>query len=194
MVIQVMKMIKEERKNDQMYKHGYDELVLVKREDTNIRPGYIGHQHLNDGLIPDVQVWMPAGSGNYGYKGGYTPALVGWETSIEPKCSICSGEGIHSKKIKSVKVVVEMTDVMQGQKGFGVCCLGHLMRLCPSGRLWIKKKTLILIGTWKRLPKCRNGGPSPVVHTICFLLVCEEARLIWAGLNIPGRATSRQDQ
>ncbi|KAL5980061.1 hypothetical protein ACLOJK_036528, partial [Asimina triloba] len=35
--------------------HGYDGLVLVKMEDTNIQPGYIGHQHLNDGLMPDVQ-------------------------------------------------------------------------------------------------------------------------------------------
>ncbi|KAL6013691.1 hypothetical protein ACLOJK_004189 [Asimina triloba] len=76
-VIRVMKIVKEERKNDQTYKfwHGYDGLVL--REDTNIRPGYIGHQHLNDGLMQDVQ--------------------------------ICSDEGVHGKKIKVVKVVVEMT-------------------------------------------------------------------------------------
>ncbi|KAL6003967.1 hypothetical protein ACLOJK_004513 [Asimina triloba] len=55
-----MKMVKEERKNDLTYKfwHGYDELVLVMWEDTNIRPGYIGHQHLNDGLMPDVQEIM----------------------------------------------------------------------------------------------------------------------------------------
>ncbi|KAL6004120.1 hypothetical protein ACLOJK_004667 [Asimina triloba] len=37
--------------------------------------------------MPDVQVWMSIGSGDYGYESGYTPVLVGWETSIEPKCS-----------------------------------------------------------------------------------------------------------
>ncbi|KAL5979068.1 hypothetical protein ACLOJK_018965, partial [Asimina triloba] len=52
-----MKMVKEERKNDLAYKfrHGFDGLVLVIWEDTNIRPGYIGHQHLDDGLMPNVQ-------------------------------------------------------------------------------------------------------------------------------------------
>ncbi|KAL6002579.1 hypothetical protein ACLOJK_034513 [Asimina triloba] len=82
----IMKMVKEEKKNDRMFEfwHGYDELVLVKGEDTDIRLGYIGHQHLNDGLMPNVQVWMPTGSGNYVYDGGYMPMLVGWETSIEP--------------------------------------------------------------------------------------------------------------
>ncbi|KAL5988759.1 hypothetical protein ACLOJK_026861 [Asimina triloba] len=53
--------------------HGYDGLVLVKKEDTNIRPGYIGHQHLIDGLMPDVQVGMLTGSRDYVYEGGYTP-------------------------------------------------------------------------------------------------------------------------
>ncbi|KAL5986618.1 hypothetical protein ACLOJK_014951, partial [Asimina triloba] len=69
MVIRVMKMVKEDRNNDLMYKfwHGYDGLVLVKGEDTNIRPGYIGHQHLDDWMMPDVQVWILAGSGDYGY-------------------------------------------------------------------------------------------------------------------------------
>ncbi|KAL5993966.1 hypothetical protein ACLOJK_038323 [Asimina triloba] len=88
-----MKMVKEERKNDLMYKfwHEFDGLVLVMWEETNIQPGYIGHRHLDDGLMPDVQAWMPAGSGNYGYEGGYTPVLVGWETSIEPKCSVRFG-------------------------------------------------------------------------------------------------------
>ncbi|KAL6001141.1 hypothetical protein ACLOJK_006873 [Asimina triloba] len=66
---------------------------------------------------------------------------------------ICSGEGVHDKKIKAVKVVVEMTCVTQGRKGFGICCLGHLMRLCPSDGLWVRKKTRILIGIWKRLTK-----------------------------------------
>ncbi|KAL5978952.1 hypothetical protein ACLOJK_018847 [Asimina triloba] len=97
-----------------------DRLVLVMWEDTNIRPGYIGHQHLNDGLMPDVQVSMSAGSGDYGFE-------------------VCLGEGVHGKKIKAVKVVVEITGVIQGQKGFGICCLGQLMRLCPSIELWVKK-------------------------------------------------------
>ncbi|KAL5979254.1 hypothetical protein ACLOJK_019152 [Asimina triloba] len=58
MVIRVKKIVKEERKNDRMFefRHEYDGLILMKREDTNIRPGYIGHQHLIDGLMPDVQV------------------------------------------------------------------------------------------------------------------------------------------
>ncbi|KAL6013609.1 hypothetical protein ACLOJK_004107 [Asimina triloba] len=151
MVIRVMKMVKEERKNDRMYKfwHGQNGLVLVKREDTNIRPGYIGHQLLDDGL-PDVQVWMPAGSGDYGYEGGYTPVLFGWETSIELKYLICLGEGVHVKKIKVVKVVVEITSILRGQKGFNIYYLGHLMKSSPSGGLLVRKKTLILIGTWKR--------------------------------------------
>ncbi|KAL6011992.1 hypothetical protein ACLOJK_002459 [Asimina triloba] len=34
------------------------------------------------------KVWIPAGSGDYGYEGGYTSVLVGWETSIEPKRSM----------------------------------------------------------------------------------------------------------
>ncbi|KAL5979970.1 hypothetical protein ACLOJK_039082 [Asimina triloba] len=53
-----MKMVKKERKNDRIFEfqHGYDEMILVKREDTNIRPGYISHQHLDDGLMSDVQV------------------------------------------------------------------------------------------------------------------------------------------
>ncbi|KAL5975383.1 hypothetical protein ACLOJK_019705 [Asimina triloba] len=75
MVIRVMKMVKEERKNDLTY------------NGTNIRLGYIGHQHFDDGLMPDVQVWMPAESGDYGYECGYTPVLFEWETFIEPKCS-----------------------------------------------------------------------------------------------------------
>ncbi|KAL5986434.1 hypothetical protein ACLOJK_014767, partial [Asimina triloba] len=37
--------------------------------------------------MPDIQVWIPAGSGDYGYEGRYTPMIVEWETSIEPKCS-----------------------------------------------------------------------------------------------------------
>ncbi|KAL5980350.1 hypothetical protein ACLOJK_028258, partial [Asimina triloba] len=75
MVIRVMKMVKKEMKNDRIFEfwHGHDGLVLVKRENTNVRPGYISHQHLNDGLMPDVQVWMPAGSRDYVYEGGYTP-------------------------------------------------------------------------------------------------------------------------
>ncbi|KAL5978723.1 hypothetical protein ACLOJK_029840 [Asimina triloba] len=52
--------------------HEFDGLILVKREDTNIRPGYIGYQHLDDGLMLDVQVWMSAGSRDYGYEDGYT--------------------------------------------------------------------------------------------------------------------------
>ncbi|KAL6004811.1 hypothetical protein ACLOJK_005367 [Asimina triloba] len=64
--------------------HGYDGLVLVMWEDTNIRLWYIGHRHLNDRLMPNVQVWMPVGSRNCVYEGGYTPVLFGWETSIEP--------------------------------------------------------------------------------------------------------------
>ncbi|KAL5975841.1 hypothetical protein ACLOJK_020169 [Asimina triloba] len=114
-----------------MYKfwRGYDGSILVIREDTNIRPGYIGHQHLNDGLMPDVQVWIPTGSGDYGYEGGYTLVLFGWETSIEPKCSICSGEGVHGKKIEVVVVVIVTTSVMRGQKGFDICYFGHLSNM-----------------------------------------------------------------
>ncbi|KAL5998210.1 hypothetical protein ACLOJK_009148 [Asimina triloba] len=87
MVIRVMKMVKEEIKNDQMYKfwHEFDGLVLVMWEDTNIRLSYIGHQHLDDELMLDVQMWMSDGLGDYGYECGYTPVLFGWETSIEPK-------------------------------------------------------------------------------------------------------------
>ncbi|KAL6001233.1 hypothetical protein ACLOJK_006965 [Asimina triloba] len=40
--------------------------------------------------------------------------------------------------------------VKRGQKGFGICFLGHLIRLCPSGGLWVRKKTPILIRMWKR--------------------------------------------
>ncbi|KAL5979381.1 hypothetical protein ACLOJK_019279 [Asimina triloba] len=98
--------------------HGYNGLVSVKREDTNIRPGYIGHQHLYDGLMSDVQ--------------------------------ICLGEGVHSKKIKVVEDVAVMKGVRRGLKGFGIYYLGHLMKLCPSGGLWVRKKTLILSGTRKR--------------------------------------------
>ncbi|KAL5994048.1 hypothetical protein ACLOJK_034919 [Asimina triloba] len=88
-----MKMVREETKNDRIFEflHGYDGLVLVKWEDTNIRPGYIGHQHLDDGLMPDVKVWMSAGSGDYGYEGGYMLVLVRWETFIKPKCSAWFG-------------------------------------------------------------------------------------------------------
>ncbi|KAL5979978.1 hypothetical protein ACLOJK_039090 [Asimina triloba] len=128
----------------------YDVMVLVKKEDTNIRLGFIGHQQLDDELMPNVQVWMIAGSGDYRYEGGYTPVLFGWETSIEPKYLICSGEDVHGKKIKVVEIMVEITGVMQGQKGFDIYCLGHLMRLCLSGGLWVRKKTPILIRTWKR--------------------------------------------
>ncbi|KAL6004111.1 hypothetical protein ACLOJK_004658, partial [Asimina triloba] len=39
--------------------------------------------------------------------------------------------------------------VMRGQMGFDICCLGHLMKLCPSGGLWARKKTRILIGIWR---------------------------------------------
>ncbi|KAL6003805.1 hypothetical protein ACLOJK_004351 [Asimina triloba] len=100
MVIRVIEMVKEERKNDQMYKfwHGYDGLVLVIREDTNIRPGYIGHQHLNDGLMSDVQVWMSTGPRDYGYEGGYTPVYVQVRVYTV-------------KKIKAVKVVVVIIGV-----------------------------------------------------------------------------------
>ncbi|KAL6000956.1 hypothetical protein ACLOJK_006683, partial [Asimina triloba] len=70
-------------------------------EDTNIRPGYISHKHLDNGLMPDIQVWMPTGSRDYGYESGYTPMLVGWETSIEPKFQY--GEGVRGKKIKAVE-------------------------------------------------------------------------------------------
>ncbi|KAL5984305.1 hypothetical protein ACLOJK_018409 [Asimina triloba] len=66
--------------------HRYDGLILVMWEDTNIRPGYIGHQHLDDdGVMPGVQVWISTGSGDYGYEAGCTPVLVGWKTSLEPK-------------------------------------------------------------------------------------------------------------
>ncbi|KAL5985275.1 hypothetical protein ACLOJK_027256, partial [Asimina triloba] len=41
--------------------------------------------YLDDGLMPDVQEWMPTKSADYENDGGYTPVLVGWETSIEPK-------------------------------------------------------------------------------------------------------------
>ncbi|KAL6003411.1 hypothetical protein ACLOJK_023634 [Asimina triloba] len=62
-----------------MYKfwHEYGGLVLVKWDDTNIRPGYMGHQHLDDGLMPDVQMRMPAGLGDYESESGYTLVLVG---------------------------------------------------------------------------------------------------------------------
>ncbi|KAL6003970.1 hypothetical protein ACLOJK_004516 [Asimina triloba] len=103
--------------------------------------------HLNDGLMLDVQVWMPTGSGDDVYEGGYTPVVFEWEPLLN------QSEGVHDKKIKAVKVVVKMTSDIRGQKGFDICCLGHLMRLCSSGGLWVRKKILILIGTWKRFTK-----------------------------------------
>ncbi|KAL5985917.1 hypothetical protein ACLOJK_027907 [Asimina triloba] len=106
-------------------------------------------KHLDDGLMPDVRVWMPVGLGDYVYEGGYTPMLFGWETSIEPKYLIHSGESVHGKKIKVVKVVVAITSVIRSQKGFSICDLDYLMKLCPSDGLWVRKKTLILSGTWR---------------------------------------------
>ncbi|KAL6009456.1 hypothetical protein ACLOJK_022685 [Asimina triloba] len=77
--------------------HEYDVLVLAKKEDTNIRPRYIGHLHLDDGLLPDVQVWMPAGSGNYGSEGVFsrTPdrvcvrAFLRASERMDPPSSVC---------------------------------------------------------------------------------------------------------
>ncbi|KAL6000665.1 hypothetical protein ACLOJK_024366, partial [Asimina triloba] len=63
--------------------------------------------------------------------------------------TICSDESVHGEKIKFVEDVVEITGVMRGQKGINIDYLGHLMKLYPSGRLWVRKKTLILSGTWK---------------------------------------------
>ncbi|KAL5996723.1 hypothetical protein ACLOJK_007643 [Asimina triloba] len=51
--------------------------------------------------MSDVQVWMPAGSGDYVNEGEYTPVFVKWETSIEPR--ICTDVVVHSKKMKAVK-------------------------------------------------------------------------------------------
>ncbi|KAL5979240.1 hypothetical protein ACLOJK_019138 [Asimina triloba] len=70
MTMLVMKMLKEEKEMNRIYEfwHGCDGLVLVKKEDTNIRPGYICHQHLDDGLMPNDQVGILAGSGDYGMR------------------------------------------------------------------------------------------------------------------------------
>ncbi|KAL5978573.1 hypothetical protein ACLOJK_029690 [Asimina triloba] len=59
----VKKKRKKDKKKDRIYK------------DTNIRPEYIGHQHLDDGLMLDVQVRIPSGSGDYRNEGRYTPVF-----------------------------------------------------------------------------------------------------------------------
>ncbi|KAL5992653.1 hypothetical protein ACLOJK_013572 [Asimina triloba] len=71
------------------------------------------------------------------------------EEGIEYISRVKNGEEVHDKKIKAVKGMVVITGVWRGQKGFNICYLSYLMKLCPSDGLWVKKKTLILKGTWK---------------------------------------------
>ncbi|KAL6001942.1 hypothetical protein ACLOJK_040506 [Asimina triloba] len=59
------------------------------------------------------------------------------------------GNGVKSKKMKAVRKMVIKDGIRRNQKGFSLWHLGYLMKLCPSGGLWVVFKTIILIGMQK---------------------------------------------